>query len=82
MFETKTQCRWIFYFPQSQFFNEAENQSFLLGFMLQNTTFIKITISKTTAIPTQKPMSIPKKDVVPNKFIQIVAQFIENTSNL
>lgn len=50
--------------------------------MLQNTTFIKITISKTTAIPTQKPMSIPKKDVVPNKFIQIVAQFIENTSNL
>lgn len=50
--------------------------------MLQNTTFIKITINKTTAIPTQKPMSIPKKDVVSNKFIQIVAQFIENTSNL
>lgn len=43
-----------------------------LGFMLQNTTFIKITISKTTAIATQNPISIPKNSVVSNRFIQIL----------
>lgn len=38
------------------------------GFIPQNTTFMIITISETTPIPTQKPISIPKKDVVPNRF--------------
>ena len=52
------------------------------GFIPQNTTFMIITISETTPIPTQKPISIPKKDVVPNRFIQIVAQFTGSTSNL
>lgn len=32
------------------------------------------------AIPTQKPMSIPKRDTVPNRFLQIAAQFIADTS--
>lgn len=64
-----------------QFLNKQGNQLLFEGFILQNTTFIIIIISKTTAIPTQKPILIPKKDVVPNKFIQIVAQFIGNTSN-
>lgn len=51
-----------------------------LGFILQNTIFIKTTIIKTAAIPTQKPISMPKKDTEPNRFIQIVAQSIVNTS--
>ena len=51
-----------------------------LGFMLQNTAFIKTTISKTAASPTQKPMFTLKRDTVPNKFIQIPVHFISNTS--
>ena len=33
-------------------------------------------MSRTIAIPIQKPISIPKKDVVPNNFNQIDVQFI------
>lgn len=51
------------------------------GFHSPKTIFMIITISKTTAIPIQKPILIPKKDVVPNRFIQIVVQFIGSTSN-
>ena len=44
--------------------------------MLQNTTFIRITISRTVAIPAQKPILTPKRDVVPNRLVQIAVQFI------
>lgn len=50
--------------------------------MPQNTAFINITISATAAIAAQNPMSIPKKEVVLNRSIQIFAQFIGNASNL
>ena len=55
-------------------------ESVFWGGILQNTTFIKTTTSKTTIIPTQNPILIPQKDVVPNKFIQNIVQFIANTS--
>lgn len=51
-----------------------------LGFIPQNTAFIKTTIRQTAAIATQKPISIPQKEVVPKKSIQIAVQFIESTS--
>ena len=44
--------------------------------MLQNTTFIKITVSRTKAMPAQKPILTPKRDVVPNRLVQIAVQFI------
>lgn len=47
-----------------------------LGFMLQNTTFITITISTTTAMDTQKPILRPSHSVVPKRVIQISFQFI------
>ena len=54
--------------------------AFLRGFMPQKTAFITTTISATTAMDTQKPMSSPNKSTVPNSVIQISFQFIVSTS--
>lgn len=49
---------------------------YCLGFIPQNITFIRITISKTAAIATQKPILSPSHWVVPKRVIQISFQFI------
>lgn len=50
--------------------------AYFFGFILQNTTFIKITIITTTAMDTQNPIFNPSHSHVPKRGIQILFQFI------
>lgn len=53
------------------------SSDFFFGFIPQNTAFIRITMSKTADKAAQKPMSIPQKDVLPNKSIHSLDQVIQ-----